>query len=212
MCSSSICWRCRCAAPRRGAVLSSGARTNPGCQPRHRRAAASPRSDSRTTTRPRAIAQRLWRRLVEYRDQMGEAVLLSSVNLDQIARVDAGGEPVLRRRQRRVPRPGGARTGRSWRTKAHDCSCALQAARCALLRRAAGHARADRGGQRAAVAAICQRRGLADEDAGAPERRRHLDRASGRERRDEFGAVTRRRMPFAPRCSGATRPSRPSRR
>ena len=34
-----------------------------------------------------AIAQRLRRRLVEYRDQMGEAVLLSSVNLDQIARV-----------------------------------------------------------------------------------------------------------------------------
>ena len=33
------------------------------------------------------IAQQLQRRLVDYRDQMGEAVLLSSVNLDQIARV-----------------------------------------------------------------------------------------------------------------------------
>jgi signal transduction histidine kinase/CheY-like chemotaxis protein len=35
----------------------------------------------------RELAQRLQRRLVEYRDQMGEAVLLSSVSLDQIARV-----------------------------------------------------------------------------------------------------------------------------
>ena len=35
----------------------------------------------------RALAQQLQRRLVEYRDQMGEAVLLSSVSLDQIARV-----------------------------------------------------------------------------------------------------------------------------
>jgi len=35
----------------------------------------------------RPIVQRLQGRLVEYRDQMGEAVLLSSVRLDQIARV-----------------------------------------------------------------------------------------------------------------------------
>jgi signal transduction histidine kinase/ActR/RegA family two-component response regulator len=35
----------------------------------------------------RALAQQLQRRLVEYRDQMGEAVLLSSVSLHQIARV-----------------------------------------------------------------------------------------------------------------------------
>jgi flagellar protein FlbT len=35
----------------------------------------------------RALAQQLQRRLVEYRDQMGEAVLLSSVSLQQIARV-----------------------------------------------------------------------------------------------------------------------------
>ena len=38
----------------------------------------------------RAHSQQLWRRLVEYRDQMGEAVLLSSVSLDQIARVTLG--------------------------------------------------------------------------------------------------------------------------
>ena len=35
----------------------------------------------------RALAQQLQRRLIEYRDQMGEAVLLSSVSLHQIARV-----------------------------------------------------------------------------------------------------------------------------
>ncbi|HEY6513007.1 MAG TPA: ATP-binding protein [Burkholderiaceae bacterium] len=38
----------------------------------------------------RALAQQLQRRLIEYRDQMGEAVLLSSVSLDQIARVTLG--------------------------------------------------------------------------------------------------------------------------
>jgi signal transduction histidine kinase/CheY-like chemotaxis protein len=34
-----------------------------------------------------AIAQQVQRRVIDYRDQMGEAVLLSSVNLEQIARV-----------------------------------------------------------------------------------------------------------------------------
>ena len=79
----------------------------------------------------RALSQQLWRRLAEYRDQMGEAVLLSSVSLRSDRAGDAGGQPGLRRRQRRVPGPGGARAGRSCAAERTAAACGCRPRACA---------------------------------------------------------------------------------